>query len=45
MTKTYARPTLHVHGKLEALTQGASDGNFLDKSYPVETPKPQLTFS
>lgn len=45
MTKTYTRPVLHVQGKLEDMTHGMSDGNALDRDYPVNTPKPQLTFS
>lgn len=45
MTKTYARPVLRVQGKLEAMTQGSSTGNALDKDFPVGTPFSQLTFS
>lgn len=45
MSKAYVRPTLSVQGKLEAMTHGASDGNALDQSFPVDTPKNQLTFS
>lgn len=43
--KTYARPALHVHGKVEELTHGMKDGNALDRAFPINTPKPQLTFS
>ncbi|WP_276207444.1 hypothetical protein [Paracoccus contaminans] len=43
--KTYVSPALRVHGKVEALTQGASTGNALDRQFPVGTPKSQLTFS
>ena len=43
--KTYARPVLSVHGKVEELTHGMEDGNALDRTYPTNTPKPQLTFS
>lgn len=43
--KTYARPALRVHGKVEDLTHGMADGNSLDRNFPVNTPKPQLTFS
>lgn len=45
MTKTYTRPVLRVQGKLEAMTHGMSDGNALDATFPVGTPKSQLTFS
>ncbi len=44
-TKTYEAPELIKHGSLEALTQGASDGNLTDKVFPTNTPKSQLTFS
>lgn len=43
--KAYVRPTLHVQGKLESLTQGASNGSALDAAFPVGTPKGKLTFS
>lgn len=43
--KLYTRPTLRVQGKLEALTQGASNGNALDAAFPTHTPKGDLTFS
>lgn len=43
--KTYARPVLSVHGKVEELTHGMKDGNALDRTYPTNTPKSQLTFS
>ena len=43
--KTYARPALSVHGKVEELTHGMKDGNALDRAYPTNTPKPELTFS
>ena len=45
MTKTYARPTLRAHGKLETLTQGQSTGSSLDADFPRGTPKGDLTFS
>lgn len=43
--KVYTRPALLVHGKVEELTHGMSDGNSLDRAFPTNTPKPQLTFS
>lgn len=45
MTKTYNRPVLRVQGKLEAMTRGMSDGSNLDATFPVGTPKNELTFS
>lgn len=45
MTKTYNRPVLRVQGKLEAMTHGMSDGSKLDATFPVGTPKNELTFS
>ena len=45
MTKTYNRPVLRVQGKLEAMTHGASNGSKLDNTFPVGTPKDELTFS
>lgn len=41
----YEAPALTVVGTFEEITQGSSDGNFTDKLFPVDTPKPQLTFS
>ena len=43
--KVYTHPALLVHGKVEELTHGMSDGNSLDRAFPTNTPKPQLTFS
>lgn len=43
--KTYVSPALRAHGKVEALTQGTSTGESLDRAFPVGTPKGQLTFS
>lgn len=45
MTKTYTRPVLRVQGKLEAMTHGMSDGSRLDRDFPVNTPRGELTFS
>ena len=45
MTKIYTRPVLRLQGQLESMTHGASDGSKLDNSFPVGTPKNELTFS
>ncbi len=45
MKKAYNSPRLVIHGDVEKVTQGLSTGNFTDKLFPVDTPKPQLTFS
>lgn len=45
LKKTYAAPRLSVHGKLEDLTHGQTDGSKLDADYPTDTPKADLTFS
>lgn len=46
MTKIYTRPTLHVQGKLEAMTHGSRGGDRLDATFPVNTPlKDVTTFS
>lgn len=45
MRKAYTRPVLRVQGTLEAMTHGSSDGNALDRNFPVNTPKSDLTFS
>ncbi|MDB6454803.1 lasso RiPP family leader peptide-containing protein [Falsirhodobacter sp. 20TX0035] len=45
MKKAYSAPALRVHGTLEALTQGSSNGSMLDQAFPVGTPKGELTFS
>ena len=42
---TYEAPALEARGSIAELTHGSSDGNFLDKAFPVNTPKPALTFS
>lgn len=43
--RCYSPPELVTYGDLDKLTQGASDGNFLDATFVVGTPKSQLTFS
>jgi hypothetical protein len=44
-TPTYQSPSLVVVGTLTELTRGSVAGNYLDHSYPTNTPKSQLTFS
>ena len=41
----YQAPTLAVLGTFEQLTQGTSNGNFLDNTFPDGTPRGELTFS
>ena len=43
--KTFVSPKLTVHGDVEVITLGFQNGNFTDKMFPIQTPKPQLTFS
>ncbi|WP_157462363.1 hypothetical protein [Crinalium epipsammum] len=43
--KEYTMPALTIYGNLEVLTQGGKDGEQLDASFPVNTPKGKLTFS
>ena len=43
--KTYEAPKFEKLGSFEAMTKGAADGNLLDASFPITTPKDQLTFS
>lgn len=45
MKKNYTTPELQVHGDVEVITLGSANGNFTDKTFPMNTPKPQLTFS
>lgn len=45
VTKPYAAPSLTVYGTVENITRGDSDGDFLDDTFPTNTPKPELTFS
>ena len=45
MTKIYTRPVLRLQGQLEAMTHGMSDGSNLDATFPIGTPKNELTFS
>jgi hypothetical protein len=41
----YDAPTISRIGSLSELTKGFSSGAFLDASFPVGTPDPDLTFS
>jgi hypothetical protein len=41
----YDKPKVRDYGSLEELTAGTKSGNFLDATFPVHTPKSQLTFS
>ena len=41
----YEPPRVRDYGNLEELTAGAKNGNFTDATFPVSTPKSQLTFS
>lgn len=41
----YEKPTVRDYGDLAELTAGAKTGNYLDATFPVHTPKSQLTFS
>ena len=41
----YETPNLTVHGSIETITQGASEGTILDATFPVGTPFGDLTFS
>lgn len=43
--KSYNKPELKVHGNVEILTQGTSEGDFTDAVFPTDTPKGDLTFS
>jgi hypothetical protein len=43
--KEYTTPRLIVHGDVEVITQGNQNGYALDASFPIHTPKKNLTFS
>ena len=43
--ETYEPPTISVIGTVEDVTQGNLDGNSLDATFPVGTPKRDLRFS
>jgi hypothetical protein len=41
----YEAPKITDYGSLVELTAANQDGDFTDKSFPVHTPKKDLTFS
>jgi hypothetical protein len=41
----YETPKIVDYGSLVELTAAQSDGDFTDKTFPVHTPKKDLTFS
>ena len=41
----YETPSINVIGTVEELTQGNLDGDSLDATFPVGTPKRNLRFS
>ena len=41
----YEKPKVRDYGDLTELTAGNKNGNFLDASFNIHTPKSQLTFS
>jgi hypothetical protein len=43
--KVWAMPKLTVHGSIDEITLGLSDGDSLDATFPIHTPKRNLTFS
>jgi hypothetical protein len=43
-TKEYEAPRIEDHGDLAELTAGSSNGEYLDKTFPVGTPKKDLGF-
>ena len=45
MKKDYSTPVLSVYGDATELTQGHHTGNYTDKTFPVNTPMKDLTFS
>jgi hypothetical protein len=44
-TKEYEAPRIEDHGDLTELTAGYKEGASTDASFPVHTPKEDLTFS
>jgi hypothetical protein len=42
---SYEPPTVTDYGNLTDITAGQSAGNFTDRSFPVNTPARDLTFS
>ena len=45
ITPQYQPPRITELGTVAALTQGNEDGAATDNSFPVGTPKPNVTFS
>lgn len=45
MKLAYERPLIRSHGSVESITKGGSAGDFLDASFPSNTPRGDLTFS
>lgn len=43
--RVFSAPSVTDLGSIAALTQGGADGNFLDDTFPTNTPRGQLTFS
>lgn len=43
--KPYVSPQLTVHGDVEVITLGTQNGNNLDRAFPNNTPRGDLTFS
>ncbi len=40
----YETPRIEDHGDLAELTAGTSSGEFTDATFPINTPKKDLTF-
>ena len=43
--KLYQTPALKIFGDVSSLTKGSLLGEFTDKDFPANTPKPDLRFS
>jgi len=43
--RSYQAPEIRKFGDLQKITQGNSDGSFLDRDFPAGTAKGDLTFS
>jgi hypothetical protein len=43
--KGYVKPELIAYGSIATITQGSSQGNFLDAAFPAQTFRGDLTFS
>lgn len=41
----YVSPAIEDFGDLTELTEGQTDGDFTDMTFPANTPKKDLTFS